>query len=266
MGTFDVLKIFIAPLLTFCISIASIIANSTDRKKGQVFWLTVFLLAAVASVTAFINYGDFSAARARERELKSANDELKSRVGDNVKQSASILERMIRQGLPRPGVEGNQERIINMYRANKAWQELAVKREKEVEAQGANSDRNLEIEYFVKDVDRPAFLNALLEAGLDGFNVKFVKSTRPYTISNSLWATDSVPVEDVKIVALTLMKEGIDLKFVGRFCDSFSKKNETLIQIGSETAFPKKNDPLTPEYVLSLTALPPNYDPTHKCG
>jgi hypothetical protein len=86
------------------------------------------------------------------------------------------------------------------------------------------------IEYFSKDVDKEVVAKALQEGGL-----KFGQAPARITDdpTNSIWAGDKVPLADVKFVALTLLRAGVQLHAVRRFHDGSGPK-EHLIEIGAD--------------------------------
>lgn len=237
MTTLDVMKIFAAPFFAFCIAIFSLLINPPAPNKRKVLWSLVVLLLIATSVSAYINYGDMVESKVRNEELQKQveglsedNNDLRDRINTNIDQVELVVQRILKQGYSQPITRGaSRGQIKDMFDADKEWQKIIVDRLKR-----NDFPQNTEVQYFQKDFDDPVFLAILKEAGLLGFEVKFEPSVRPDLRTNFLLATDSVSVKDVQLAALTLLRNGIRLRFVGRECKELQHPR-TLIQIGAET-------------------------------
>ncbi len=240
------LKVFAAPLLALILGVITLLANPPKRgekwHKLILMWSILLMLIATSAVTAYLNYDDTQDAKQKSNELRNNLFELQDRnrrmedeVAANVKQVQVIVERILRQGYALPSLRGRKDdEISNIFEADKKWQEMVLARQNNNNRQGSGDES---IQYFVKDVDDPAYLVTLKEANLIGLNVEFRKSKHPEVPTNSIWASESVPADDVRLLALTMIKNGIRLKYVGSFCPKSDQRNQRLIQIGAEKEY-----------------------------
>jgi hypothetical protein len=109
----------------------------------------------------------------------------------------------------------------------------------------------LTVEYFPKDFDGTAVKQALQEGGFE-FKPGKPKNNLP---TNSMWVGDSVSVDNIKFVALTLVRAGVQLRSIRRFRNG-SKEKANLIEIGADPAMAEASV-LAVEQIQSLTELPP---------
>ena len=109
----------------------------------------------------------------------------------------------------------------------------------------------LTVEYFPKDFDGAVVKQALQEGGFE-FKPGKPKNNLP---TNSMWVGDSVSVDNIKFVALTLVRAGVQLRSIRRFRDG-SKQKAYRIEIGADPAMADA-PVLTVEQIQSLTELPP---------
>jgi hypothetical protein len=96
-------------------------------------------------------------------------------------------------------------------------------------ASSNKSRQSITIEYFPKNVDKNKVELALKELG---FKLKRSRAEFPNYPTNAIWFGVNVEIEDVKIVAYTLIRAGVSLQFIGPF--KYPHRNHgKLIQIGS---------------------------------
>lgn len=101
-------------------------------------------------------------------------------------------------------------------------------------AAGAPARGTVRIEVFSKDVDANKVDQALRDLGYPVTRPRTVVKDTP---TNALWFGSAVPIEDVQVVALALMRAGITLRAIRPFQEeSVARKDQPLIQIGADTA------------------------------
>jgi hypothetical protein len=96
--------------------------------------------------------------------------------------------------------------------------------------------KSVTIQYFPKDVDKRIVRKALKELG---FRVILGRTVVHDIPTNSIWFGSRVRIEDVKLVAYTLIRAGVEIKAIRLF--RRSKKNcEYLVQVGADSALKDK--------------------------
>lgn len=104
----------------------------------------------------------------------------------------------------------------------------------ETQKRGVNVHGAYTIEYFPKDVDHnPEVVKNNLESM--GF-VVCLKEPRVRDIpTNAIWFGPGVPMAEVKLVALTLIRAGVNLRTIKPFAaDAVENEQDNLIQIGAD--------------------------------
>jgi hypothetical protein len=205
----------------------------TDKTKAS---LVVGALILSASVTGAYGYYDSKDSKSTaDKQLdvaKQAVDEGKELKALNATMETDLHTLMRREGIP------VSEGDVPSQPASVA-----------AAAPSAPASRPI-IEYFAKDNEGDGVTKALRDAGLD---VIKLPGQLPGP-TNSIWAGDHVTMAEVKPVALTLLRAGVQLKAVRHFRDGSGAKDR-LIEIGSDHAF--ANAPvLTEEQVQNMADLP----------
>ena len=126
--------------------------------------------------------------------------------------------------------------------ANRAYQGLLNAR--------AGGQSGTQVEYFPKDVDGEKVIDAMKKAGLKVVEKRPVREEA----TNAVWVGDDVPVDDAKLVGLTLLRAGVDVVAIRRFRDGTGIKSK-LIQVGADAAM-VGSKPLTAADVSLLTLRP----------
>ena len=109
-----------------------------------------------------------------------------------------------------------------------------------------------EIQYFSKDIDKEVVTQALRDAGFTFAQKPGILRNEP---TNAIWVGDPVSVADLKLVALTLIRAGVQIHSLQRFNANSPRHDKLIIQIGSYPAM--ANQPVwTVEKVEAMTELP----------
>jgi hypothetical protein len=106
-------------------------------------------------------------------------------------------------------------------------------------AHSARHDRHGEytIEYYPKDIDHDPIIVSSRLRGL-GFVVVEKPAKVQEVPTNAIWFGIEVPIEDVKLVALTLIRAGVALKTIKPFIRSEQEADwAKLIQIGADADY-----------------------------
>jgi len=204
----------------------------TDKGKT---WIVIAILCASAITTGIYGYKD-------NRDAYEANKKVDHQIelAQTAQETSSVqlgLATSSQQELDLI-VAGLRERGIlaattGHVSKNQVQQSLFADsaRNRELQTLALNpSAQHSTIEYFSKDVDREVVAKALVEGGLKFSNATARIIDDP---TNSIWAGDKVPLADVRFVALTLLRAGVQLHAVRRFQKGSGSK-EHLIEIGAD--------------------------------
>lgn len=111
----------------------------------------------------------------------------------------------------------------------------------------APSRAPVRIELFAKDLDQALVNQALQELG---YPVLRPRALVGDTATNALWFGSAVPLQDVRVVALALIRAGVKLRAIRPIQDSLvAKKDLPLIQVGADKGV-LDQPPYTVEQVL----------------
>jgi hypothetical protein len=130
-------------------------------------------------------------------------------------------------------VASDQYSVKQSLYANQALQQ-AMPRE------GREKRRAITVEYFPKNVDENKVEAALAELG---FSVRKPPAVVHAIPTNSIWFGSPVDIEDVKLVALTLIRASVQIRAIRPIQDYLvTKKDLPLIQVGADSSV--VNDPV----------------------
>jgi hypothetical protein len=125
------------------------------------------------------------------------------------------------------------EQATNIFTHSKAFDEFVKVNDKrqEVLSSASQSIRSaITIQYFYKDKD-PEIVKASLQEL--GYNVQMGSSDLDEVPTNCIWFSQGINKEEIRLVALTLVRAGIQIKEIRPF---IGKKSDRLIQIGGKKA------------------------------
>ena len=93
--------------------------------------------------------------------------------------------------------------------------------------------RSVTVQYFPKDLDR-----GIVEAALRGLGVNLVIGTTQVSESgtNAIWFGQDVSVDDVKLIAMSLIRSGVGIKAIRPFRNPGGERS-SLVQVGADRAY-----------------------------
>jgi hypothetical protein len=135
----------------------------------------------------------------------------------------------------------NQHAVDQSLTANRVIQQTASEA-------GRDRRRSVTVEYFPKNVDENKVEAALSELGFTLSKPRALVTGIP---TNAIWFGSPVSVDDVKLVALTLIRAGVQIRAI-RPSQLPDKKDRPLIQVGADSSI--VDDPvLTVEAIQRAT-------------
>lgn len=139
------------------------------------------------------------------------------------------------------------DRVQQAVRADQALRQVRASPEPAAAGRGA-----IRIEVFSKDIDAEKVDQALRDLGYPVTRPRAIVKDTP---TNALWFGSAVPLEDVQVVALALMRAGITLRAIRPIQDELvAKKDLPLIQVGADTGVVDR-PPWTVERLLTAKAF-----------
>ena len=228
------MKDLLLPAAAFIFGVVSLYVNPDDRKKR---WVLISCLMLTAGLTISSNLLD---AKKHSAELDDANRQNREtrqillNVTSNTKDVPDLVT-LLRNVFGYSSQNASQARpedIGRSFEANEARGKLLAK--KLLATSAGKLVEKVTVEYFPKNVEGDVVVKALRDSGFE-VNMKRPQNDEP---TNAIWAGDRVSVDDVKLVALTLIRAGVQLKSIRRFRESGGPK-ANLVQVGAD---PARND------------------------
>jgi hypothetical protein len=137
----------------------------------------------------------------------------------------------------------NQYAVSQSLYANQALQQA-------VPRAGREQRKGVVVEYFPKNVDENRVESALTELG---FTLRKPAAIVQQIPTNAIWFGSPVDIEDVKLVALTLIRAGVQIRSIRPIQDYLvNKKDLPLIQVGADSSV-VNDPPLTVEQIQAAT-------------
>lgn len=118
-------------------------------------------------------------------------------------------------------------------------------------------DKNIVINYYFKTVDDQKIKDSLKSLGFN-FAQKNAALKMQTTKTNAIWYGSKVSINDGKLVALTLIRAGVELKAIRPFkanaIDTHYKEN--VIEIGGDALLDYQNKkPLSVDYIVNTNSF-----------
>ena len=229
-------KLFIMPILSLIIGAASLF---TDAKRGANKKTIVSVLSlALLATCLFGIFINIDGAKENSHQKSQISDLIQT-LKNFKKNTETGLEQII-SALKDWGVSEDKvdtKLIARAYNANIIRHELINKLP-------PNYSSNTIIKFYPKDIDSDKVKSSLAQIGL---KVKKGIANLKEEPTNALWFGVDVPINEVKFVALTLLRAGINIKTIKPFKRIDSKRN--IIEIGSDMNFTNSTtlDPNTVE-------------------
>jgi hypothetical protein len=227
---------------------SGLISLFLDPKNRKSWWAkpTLVLLIILPAGLA-ITFGQQKAESARQQALRAEEQHRKDQleiatlqkqvrdVDDNVRDAVTGIKTIL-LGFgftPETAAAATEEQIAISQKAN-----TLVKTAIETSDASSKSERQkITVQYFPKDVDPVVIRDTLSSLGFT-----FREGTAlQREATNAIWFGQDVPLSDVKLVALTLVRAGVDLKTIRPFRKSHPVPDRNLlIQVGTDAEFSGK--------------------------
>jgi len=147
---------------------------------------------------------------------------LRQETSDLLKQKQQLSGEVERLRTEKDELERNTELlpVRESAAARRESQELAS-------ATSINDRGAVTVQYFAKDIEGQKVESALKELG---FRLEVRPAILETTFTNAIWFGPNVKTEDVKLVAYTLIRAGVEIRDIRPFLRSSGR--ELLIQVG----------------------------------
>jgi hypothetical protein len=215
--------------------ISGIASLFIDPKDPKIKWAKPLMLTLVVlSALATIYFGYQNQIESKEKELKyekniltlrEENKALTQRVIDTPQKTVELL---VSYGYKRStATSATSEQVLQSGEAN-----LRLKSDiQTITNQDIGRRESVTVQYFPKDVD-PVIVQSTLQKL--GFNLKVSKANISDIPTNAIWFGSKVNIEDVKLVAYTLIRAGVQIKTIKPFRGNPAEAWASLIQVGAD--------------------------------
>ena len=233
------------PLLALLAGVLTIFIDEIIDKSNKIArrsMITVFasILLISCGFTIYTNYKEGVTAEIRERRIDSLLTTLKEFRSETSKGIAGVIHSMKNWGSLRSQYSPE---LIESALAAESEREKIISQRETVPAQQTT------IRYYPKNVDKNKIRNALQ---VSGFNFEDGTPSLPNDETNAIWFGKNVSLDDVKFVAYTLIRAGVEVKTIKPF-SSLNRKQNT-IEIGTDRSFSGKN-PITVTEISQKTSF-----------
>ena len=233
----ELIKQGILPILTLFIAIISLFVNPDKIKTPGGFFkrpklLTLMVLLIIStSITIYFSFTDSNEKRneikKNEETINGLIELLKDFRRETNEYFVSLSSKLSSFGWLKPE-EARTEDIEESMKANE-YRSILLDLD-------SSKLKNITVQYFPKNVDGDKVTKAFEELG---YKVEIGNTQVNNVESNSIWFGSNVKIEDVKLVALTLIRAGVKIKVIRPFKNSGTRKN--LIQVGADALYQNRN-------------------------
>jgi hypothetical protein len=170
--------------------------------------------------------------------LQNANNRIGKDINDTPRKT---VEELLKYGYTRSSAsKATSEQISQSQQANTKLDTIQ---------NSSNNERSkTKVVYFPKDIDPNIIQSTLRNIG---FNSEIGKAKNSDS-TNAIWFGSNVNIEDVKLVAYTLIRAGVKIKTIRPFSESSSNRRTSLIQVGADRNYINKSD-LSVEEIRNTT-------------
>ncbi len=221
----------VMPMLTMISSIAAIFIDPKDPRIRWAKPLAVILITLLTVAT--IYFGNQNQIESKRkglkygqdiRSLRDENRALKNLVNDIPKKTVALLKLGY---TPLTASTATSEQVSRSKEAN-------IQLNSDIQAitnQDIGRRQSVTVQYFPKDVDPDVVQSTLQKLG---FNFKVSKANVLSIPTNAIWFGSKVNIEDVKLVAYTLIRAGVQIKTIKPFRGESANSWASLIQVGAD--------------------------------
>lgn len=243
---------FIVPALALLSGLAGLFID--PKKNSKAAFLVIGVLASAAISATILGYNDDQNndmdKQAQVKTIREQKEKIDSEA-DMLKDMSAKMDSVLLLAQQKGALAAVKPSEVDRPRVQQALAASVALGQQATSAVPGGT----EIQYFSKDIDKAVVLKALHDAG---FRFAEKEPQLPNSRTNAIWVGDPVPLSDAKVVALTLIRAGVQIHAIMRFREDSKHRDQHLIEIG---AYPSvENDPVwTVERVdaLSENGLPP---------
>lgn len=230
------------PAISFLSGIASVQIDPKSKKK----WVLI-LVMAVSAIGSVVMSAQDDKSKANQDQIITSLNKLTEKI-DVTTQSTQTTVVNIAATLTTFGFsQQDVKRVEQGLKADVARSHLLPA----MESKNLRSSSAPTITYYPKDVDGPKVVNALQEGGFKVTQASGAMHNADVP-TNAVWSGDPVGLEQAKFVALTLVRAGVAIRYIGRI--EGAAKGENIIEVGSGAKH--QHDPvLSVEQIQQLSSF-----------
>ncbi|HKG20893.1 MAG TPA: ATP-binding protein [Blastocatellia bacterium] len=216
--------------------VGEFITQSVSRQVNYSRGLKAAVVLLLLSLGGAVWFGIYAITQARiakaeKEKANAAAEEAKASQEETIKALKQIELAQIKQSIltsndiqsnfAKRVVKNNDSKTLNLL------VDATNERQKLLEATDADHRRLITIVYFAKDSDEEAVKSSLTDLG---FHYEEGKKINPMP-TNTLWFGSSLTTDEVKLIAFSLLRAGVDLKCI----EAFNKTGrDNVVQVGHD--------------------------------
>ncbi|NQS90451.1 hypothetical protein HQ584_11760 [Patescibacteria group bacterium] len=242
------------PILALVFGLISLYMDP-KKQKSLALGIITSLLFLICSFAIFNNYQENKKAEAEkvenEKDIKFLKDRLVEQgtvltnlssltktFQSETKKSLDEINGLLTAGWSIERVREEASKWGSFLKAVETTKEADKERSKISATSSKVSRQSITVQYFPKNVDKNIVESALKELG---FKLIRGRANFPAYPTNAIWFGANVKIEDVKLVAFTLIRAGVRLNVISPFRERKGTRSN-LIQVGTYVKY--LNSPL----------------------
>lgn len=224
---------FILPILTLIIAVSSIFVAPKNMERRRK--IVIMFISALVISCGFEIFFSLQRQEAADREIAWNKQHIKELTNIIKEFKLETDKRFSNLQFQLRSFGWSNEKLSKLSTYQASF-EAQKERNILIAATSQQYRKSVTIQYFPKDVDKRIVRKALKELGFRVIPGRTVVHDIP---TNSIWFGSKVRIEDVKLVAYTLIRAGVEIKAIRLF--RRSKKNcDYLVQVGADSALKDK--------------------------
>jgi hypothetical protein len=237
--------IVVLPFVSLLAGLASLYIDPSKEPKKKWILVAVLLLSVAGSVWSTLSdQKDKTNSQNNIDTLISSNKDLAGKVNNVQEKTGDILSILQGSGLD-PAITRVVQQSVSATKERAAILPAVL---------SSSAAHKVTVIYYPKNVDGKVVTSALQQGGL---TVQTGSGNPANTAlpTNAIWVGDSVPADQVKFVALTLVRAGVGIVSIRRGFKNDSPAKAYTIEVGTDKALTGK-PPMTVDEINSLSEIP----------
>lgn len=221
----NLFRYFLLPALSLVSGFVCLYIDPKKNNKTAV--IVILVLAASAIATGASGYQDDQKNQTNQAAEKKVSD-AQTTLLTQTEQSVQYLVVLLQSSKSGALAAAQPSQINHTLVQQSLAASVALNQQSPAEAPATAKPQ---IQYFSKDIDKNVVTQALQEAGFRFAEKPAKLADQP---TNAIWVGDPVSISDLKVLALTLVRAGIQIRAIQRFRQDSPRRSQLVMQVGTD--------------------------------